>query len=194
LHDFAGVVHGDISTENIILRPRPHELVLIDYGSSWHEARTLQRDAGDGRTAGYAAGELAGGDQAPDVRSDQFSATVVFYELLTGRLPYDGLGGLAGRRENIEEFSRAYVPPSRACRGPKELPAAAWERIDQVVAKGLALDPDQRYPTGVEWRDALDRIESILKRPSKLTGVTRGVVRLAERIIRGRGKRPPDGC
>lgn len=183
LHDHANVVHGDIKPANLILRSRGAELALIDYGSAWLEERTVGREVGDGTTDGYAAPELREAGAVADWRSDQFSASVILYELLTGALPYDGLGGMAGWTENRAAYESAYVPPSRARRKNGQLPADAWDRIDAFIARGLQWDPAERYPTTGEWREPFDAVNAVLHTPSKLGPLSRRFVRMVEWLL-----------
>jgi serine/threonine protein kinase len=188
LHDRANVMHGDIKSANLIVAARGAELALIDYGSAWLEERTAGRDAGDGTTDGYAAPEVRAPGAVADWRSDQFSATVVLYELLTGALPYDGMGGMAGWTENRAQFVQVYVPPSGARREAGELPADAWRRIDELVARGLQWDAAARFATTGEWPEAFDAVNAVLQTPSKLGPWGRRFVRSLEWLL-GRFRR-----
>ena len=96
LHHRKNIIHGDVKPANLILTKRT-SLVLIDYGSAWPGERTTQRGGGDGFSPAYAAPELVRGNAAVDWRADQFSVGVILYELLTGKLPFGGLGGSVGR-------------------------------------------------------------------------------------------------
>jgi eukaryotic-like serine/threonine-protein kinase len=188
LHDRAHIVHGDIKPANLIIAARGAELSLVDYGSAWLEERTVGRDAGDGTTDGYAAPELRAAGAVADWRSDQFSATVVLYELLTGALPYDGMGGVAGWTENRAGFAPTYVPPSGARREKGELPIDAWRRIDEVVACGLQWDASARYASTGAWREPFDAVNALLHAPSELRPWSRRVVHAVE-WLRGRFRR-----
>lgn len=77
--------------------------MLVDFGSAWPIERTARRELGDGFHASYAAPELQGATGVIDGRADQFSASVVLYEMLTGQLPYQW-GGKAGRPEFSHTF------------------------------------------------------------------------------------------
>ena len=178
LRSFA-LIHGDIKPENLILARRPSRLVMIDYGSAWLLPRTRSRFQGDGISPAYAAPELQIDGCVPDARCDQFSASVVAYEMLTGRLPYDTLGGQAGRSEFRSRMSNKLVPPSMLPYEPSRLPRSLWKAIDDVVVKGLHFDPDHRFPTAASWIDELDSLFMLLKghpRHSRNTGRMRRLI------------------
>jgi serine/threonine protein kinase len=188
LHDRAHIVHGDIKPANLIVAARGAELSLVDYGSAWLEERTVGRDAGDGTTDGYAAPELRVPGGTADWRSDQFSVSAILYEILTGGLPYDGLGGTAGWAENHAEFERTYVPPSRARRENGVLPLDAWRRIDELVACGLQWDASARYATTGAWREPFDEANAVLHAPSELGPWGHRLVRSVARMLKWFGQ------
>ena len=194
LHDRAHVVHGDIHPANLIVSAHGAELALVDYGSAWVEERAVGRDAGDGTTDGYAAPELRAPGAVGDWRSDQFSVTVVLYELLAGGLPFDGLGGMAGWEENLTEYGATYVPPSRARREEKLLPAKAWRGIDSLTARGLRWEPAARFDTTGAWREAFDGVHTELQQRNRLgpwgSRFVRSVEWLLERFRSKRSKPP----
>ena len=112
-HDFTMCVHGDIKPQNLIVQAEPQRLRLIDFGSAWNEENARRREAGDGHSVGYGAPELRDGGRATTL-VDQFSATVVLYEMLTGELPYEGMGGRAGWPEYLEAFADTCNRPATA--------------------------------------------------------------------------------
>jgi len=75
----------------VIFAREPNRLVCIDYGSAWTMERTVAKLKGHGNTELYAAPEQYEEGRSPDFRADQFSATVVAYEMLTGKPPYGGM-------------------------------------------------------------------------------------------------------
>ena len=102
LHRAGFIVHGDIKPENIIVSRRGEgwRPMLVDFGSSWAAEVTRRRKLGDGITPVYAAPECQNpAENKGNWLSDQFSATVMFYERLTGEIPFDGLGGTVGKRK-----------------------------------------------------------------------------------------------
>lgn len=161
-HRSVNAVHGDIKPANLILSPRPRQLVLIDYGSAWPVERTATRDQGDGHSPGYAAPERIVAGALNDFRSDQFSATVVFYELLTGELPFGGHGGDAAHSPQRDKLSAAYLPPSQIAREQRFIPAGVWQQIDAIVVRGLAWNPDRRFVSSSEWLAALKQLDAAM--------------------------------
>ena len=190
-HDFTMCVHGDIKPENLIIQAQPQRLRLIDFGSAWYEENAKRREVGDDHTLGYAAPEMRAGGRAT-VLADQFSTNAVMYEMLTGELPYEGMGGRAGWSENIQAFSGSFQVPSGTCRGDATLPKTAWKRIDAIIQRGVALDADERFPTSNAWRDAVDEVSHLLSQSLAQPVWQRRVVDTIERVVSyfGRGSKP----
>ena len=170
MHHKKNFVHGDIRPENLVLCREPNRLVLIDYGNAWPVERTASRAPGDGVSEFYNAPEQLRGARFVDFRSDQFSATVLFYELLTLDLPYQGLGGKAGMNDFHETSLRnAFEPPSRKSPDRFRLPRSVWKRIDRVVERGMAIRPDARYPNAKAWLRDIDAIQALLWNDTRLS-------------------------
>jgi serine/threonine protein kinase len=155
LHKSAGIIHADIKPANLIVNRNARRLVLVDFGSAWPIERTVHRAIGDGPTASYSAPELQGATGVIDGRADQFSASVVFYEMLTGQLPYQW-GGKAGRPEYAVTMQTTFQPPSLLSPYREHLPTNVWQAIDRVVTTGVAFDPVKRFPNTAEWLSALE--------------------------------------
>ena len=122
-HD-EGVVHRDIKPENILI-DRRGRVKIADFGLAKLAARsddswTLTSTHNVMGTPRYMAPEQMDGFHEVDHRADIYSLGVVFYELLTGQLP---LGH--------------FEPPSQR--------VEVDVRLDQVVLRTLARDPDRRY-------------------------------------------------
>ena len=129
------ILHGDLKTENLFLvrTPAQRRLVkLLDFGLA--RADLGQRDGIDG-TPEYLSPERIGGAPASPA-SDIYALGIVFFELLTGKLPFTGTV-----QEVFEQHQRADVPaPSKLLDEPLD------ERADQIIARATAKDPVQRHP------------------------------------------------
>ena len=159
MHHKKNFVHGDVRPDNLVLCREPNRLVLIDFGSAWRVEKTRQREEGDGVSAFYAAPEQLQQRKFVDFRSDQFSASVVLYEMLTQELPYGGLGGKAGLNDyHAASMSQTWVPPRQLSADSNRIPRALWSRIDQIACRGLSLEPDQRYANAKEWLGDIDTV------------------------------------
>lgn len=154
LHRHARIIHGDLKPANLVITRKPSHLSLIDFGSAWPIERTGFRHFGDGFSPAYAAPEQQSATQAVDERADQFAASVLLYQMLTLKVPYDGLGGQAGL-PRFFDARNVPVPPSELAVHPRHLPVKLRRRVDNVVLQGLALDPSQRFQTSGAWLDAL---------------------------------------
>jgi serine/threonine protein kinase len=154
------VAHGDIQPANVILTSHPSRLVLIDFGSAWTAEAAARRHEGDGHHRWYAAPELQTNATPVGFHADQFSVSVLLYELLTQQLPYGGLGGKAGRPEFIARTKNSLVPPSQCSKPCRSLPRPLRELIDSVAVRGLALDPAERFSDRHVWLDALFEVSA----------------------------------
>lgn len=173
-----GIFHGDIKPENVILASDERRLVLIDYGSAWCIEQMHERDAGDGQSKAYCAPELLD-RQAGHFRADQFSASVLFYEMLTGQVPYESLGGRAGTAAMAVQPSVPLVPPSRLAPRAQRTPRRFWKQIDAITARGLSLTPEDRYDPR-EWRTDVTRLWRAMDDERWLPGSSRLLVRLID--------------
>ena len=107
------VNHGDIQPANVIVTSHSSRLQLIDFGSAWTSDWTTRRTEGDGHHRCYAAPELQAGSIPVTLAGDQFSVSVLLFELLTQQLPYGGLGGKASRPEFIAHAADTSVSPNQ---------------------------------------------------------------------------------
>lgn len=169
LHRRPGWTHGDIRPANLILTFDPSRLVAIDYGSAWGAPQTVHRPEGDGISRAYSAPELQTAGQGVESSCDQFSVSAVLYELLTLKVPYDGLGGQAGRPNYARQMKDRLVPPSQLSHDRVRLPRAIWKEIDRVVQRGLSLTPDERYPTSGAWVDDLQQLYTMTNLKPRLS-------------------------
>ncbi len=145
--DFAhssGVVHRDVKPRNLLFDGHDR-LVVADFGiarAAFEEQLTTTGELLG--TAAYMSPEQTVGEPATPA-SDRYALAVVAYEALTGGLPFGSgtLIELAARRTQMDA-------PRASERAPG-LPAA----VDDVLLRGLARDPAQRWETAGEFAGAL---------------------------------------
>jgi len=183
LHHKQQVAHGDIQPANVIITAHTSRLVLIDFGSAWTTESTVLREDGDGLNRCYAAPELQAEGTPLGFFVDQFSVSVLLYELLTGELPYRGLGGKAGRPEYIVRARDSLFAPSQVSPACRQLPRSLRDGIDRVTMRGLALRSHQRYPDRHAWLNDLFQVSARFRLvpelppfPNALTRVIRWLV------------------
>ncbi len=141
-----GIVHRDIKPANLLLDDRGN-LAVADFGIArlaWEDAVTMTGQVLG--TAAYISPEQAEGDTAT-AASDRYALACVAYELITGRRPFDGEHFAAQARAHIED------EPTPASERDPSLPTA----VDRVFARGLAKNPDERWPTAVAFVAALEQ-------------------------------------
>jgi serine/threonine protein kinase len=142
------IVHRDISPHNVLIS-RYGEVKLVDFGLAKASSHLTDEDEGIVKGKfGYLAPEVTLG-QGADHRVDIFAAGILLWEMLAGRRLFLGESDL----ETFKLVRAANVPDIRQLR-----PDVSAE-VSSVLARALARDPEQRYPTA----DALARDLSVLQ-------------------------------
>jgi serine/threonine protein kinase len=152
-----GVFHGDIAPDNLVLSPNNHRLVLIDFGSSFRFSEIGNRDLGDGFKIAYQAPEQFQGRPA-DFLSEQFGCAMVFYEMLTGKIAYDGIGGAIEKESRSDDKIELVLPSRLEGANSTKFPQDVWKLVDEFIATGLALSPESRFATNNEWISAAQNL------------------------------------
>lgn len=129
----AGVIHGDIKPENVMIRRDGHVKVL-DFGVARLVRSKENQPLPFEGTLHYVAPELLLGAK-PGERSDVFSFGVLLYELLSGDPPFDG-GTMDETRAAILERE-----PRRLRRQNRRVPPS----LEAIVNRALTKDPSERY-------------------------------------------------
>lgn len=140
----SGVIHRDIKPSNLMLT-EDGLLKIMDFGIAralW--STKLTRTGRIIGTIEYMAPEQIRGQDA-DTRSDLYSAGIVLYELLTGRVPFQSESEFDLMRGQVEE-----PPPP-----PRSLAANLTEDVERLVLRALAKEPDERFQNAAEFRAAL---------------------------------------
>ncbi len=150
-----GLIHRDVKPSNILL-DEDDFAYLIDFGiaHATHDTR-LTSTGGMVGTLHYLAPERFGSGEV-DARADIYALACVLYECLTGGPPFP-----ADSTERLIVAHLSAAPPQPSAERP-DVP----EQLDDVVATGMAKDPDQRYATTVELAGAArDAITAPIRRP-----------------------------
>jgi tRNA A-37 threonylcarbamoyl transferase component Bud32/Flp pilus assembly protein TadD len=144
----AGIIHRDIKPSNIMLLPGDKAKVT-DFGiAKIADNFSLTLPGHVLGTPSYMAPEQFEGMEI-DARADIFSLGVVFYELITGCRPFAG-NSLASLAYKI--VHKMHIPPSLQ---NVELPL----ELDDIVGRALAKNPEERYATALEFREALQTLQ-----------------------------------
>lgn len=151
----AHVVHRDIKPDNIMVRRRDLIVKILDFGLAKAVKKNSESGGGDNPegtgalytepgtvmgTLNYMSPEQAVGSGALDYRTDIWSLGVVLYEMITGRVPFQG-------KDLYEQVAAIQEQPHQPLSNfiPK-LP----QKLEDIVARALTKDPDKRYQTANE--------------------------------------------
>jgi serine/threonine protein kinase len=135
----AGLTHRDVKPQNILIGTRDHPF-LADFGSI--RAQEMVPLTGVGQFIGtidYAAPEQIQGE-APGPATDVYALTCVLFECLTGSVPFELPNDAAVLYAHLAR------PAPLATERRPELPA----EVDDVIARGMAKDPSERFPSALE--------------------------------------------
>ena len=133
-----GIVHRDIKPQNIMIL-KDGTIKVADFGiAALESAREKKSDQTVG-SVHYIAPEQARGEQ-PDPRSDIYSLGVVMYEMLTGKMPYDG--------DTAEQVAMKHITGHPV--PPQELNPDIPEELAAITLKAMNSDINARYQSASE--------------------------------------------
>ncbi len=146
------IIHRDLKPENIMITRNPdgtERAVVMDFGLA------KERKAGSELEKLTATGIILGTPEfmSPeqlrgkplDPRTDVYSLTLMTYEMLTGKLPFEG------KNQQEMMIARLRNEPISIRTRRQEIS----EAVDKVLYKGMARNAEDRYPTAVEFATAL---------------------------------------
>jgi beta-lactam-binding protein with PASTA domain len=148
-----GLVHRDIKPQNVILDDEGQAKVA-DFGIARAGPSDMTEAGAMLGTVQYLSPEQAQG-QPVSARSDLYSVGIVLYEMLTGRLPFDGEAPVSIA---LKQVSERPVPPSQLRPG---IPPA----LEAVVLRALEKDPARRFGGADEFIAALEAARRTPLRP-----------------------------
>ncbi|HWR52444.1 MAG TPA: protein kinase, partial [Bryobacteraceae bacterium] len=148
-----GIVHRDVTPARMIVTP-DGVLKLTDFGLA--KANTSPALTQVGSVVGnlkYISPEQIRGTALVDGRSDLYSAGIVLYECVTGRVPFD--------QKSQFELMAAHVsqPPAAPSAVNPRIPAGA----DAVILKALQKDPAARYQSAADFAAALANASAVAR-------------------------------
>ena len=147
-----GIIHRDVKPQNIMLLA-DGSIKMMDFGIA-RFSRAQSQTVSDKAIGSvhYISPEQAKGDKT-DARTDIYSVGVMLYEMLSGRLPFDGDGAVSIAIMQISDKAKplAQVAPN------------VPEGLRQITEKAMEKDPAKRYQSAQEM---LDAIEAFKRNPS----------------------------
>lgn len=152
-HD-AGLVHRDVKPSNVLITDKGF-VYLIDFGIARvaGESSVTTTGATIGTWAYMAPERFRSGAVEPS--SDIYALACMLHQSLTGRLPFPGT--------TLEQVAMAHMvdPPPKPSTHRKGIPDA----MDDVIARGLAKNPEQRYRTALDLAAAASRALTMRPKP-----------------------------
>ena len=147
-----GVVHRDLKPENIMVGP-DDQMKLIDFGiaaNAGSRRLTFAKLTEAMGTPDYISPEQVKGKRG-DARSDIYSLGVMFYEMLTGKVPFTGPNPFVIMNERLLNHP---IPPREA--NPNISP-----QLQEIIYRALERDPNKRYPNAHEFALDLEHPENV---------------------------------
>jgi hypothetical protein len=172
----ANIVHRDLKSSNVMLvaderRPSATRAVVMDFGLAHHV--TESPEAADtslmGTPAYMAPEQLEGGPVGP--ATDIYALGVILFELVCGRLPFEGQSPLKAGLARLE------IPPPR----PRLLVAGLPVPLEEAILRCLARNPADRYGSAAEVVSVLEGLGD--GAPSRRDGAMRRRVLTAAAVM-----------
>jgi serine/threonine protein kinase len=144
----AGIIHRDLKPDNVLLQhksDRPDWVKIVDFGISnfVHGSKKLTKTGRMVGTPEYIAPEQLK-DRPIDMRTDLYGIGIMMFEMLTGRVPFDG--------ESAESILMKHLLEDAPTMAEVRPELAENNLFQPIVDKLLKKNPDDRYQTATELR------------------------------------------
>jgi hypothetical protein len=150
-----GVIHRDLKPENILV-DKTHRPRITDFGLAKMLGSSVQpRATATGTALGtpaYMSPEQVQGRKDVDPRTDVYSLGVMLYELITGRLPFQGDTAYEIMMKTVNEEA---VPPSHIT--SIQINPVLYKNVENICLIALSKEPKDRYPSAAAFAEDLSR-------------------------------------
>jgi serine/threonine-protein kinase len=147
-----GVVHRDLKPENIMI-DADDNIKLIDFGIAANAGTrriTFAKLSNTMGTPDYISPEQVKGKRG-DGRSDLYALGVILYEMLTGKVPFQGPNPFAIMNDRL---LNSPIPP-------REVDPSISPQLQEIIYRALERDPAKRYQTAAEFAHDLQHQEEV---------------------------------
>ncbi|MCQ2772289.1 MAG: serine/threonine protein kinase [Bacilli bacterium] len=144
VHDH-GIIHRDIKPDNLFYLP-DGSIKISDFGISSHIGEKATSDSIPG-TIYYTAPEILRGNN-PCIQSDIFSMGVLFFEILTGAVPFDG----KETKDIVTSIVKKNTPLA------SDIYQTIPKALDRIIVKALRKRPEERFQNANQFKRALENV------------------------------------
>ena len=148
-----GIIHRDIKPHNIMIN-KSGEVKVMDFGIAriTDQANTMTITNDIVGSVHYLSPEQASGSEITEL-SDVYSCGIVFYEMLTGKLPYDGQNPVSVAVNHIQG---GLIPP-------KDIINDVPQEIENIVLKATMRDPQKRFKSALEMNIFIEKARILIE-------------------------------
>ncbi|RHW34300.1 sensor histidine kinase [Oceanobacillus profundus] len=148
----AHIIHKALKPQNIVLQPRLHEVKLTGFHHATTFSKEIQHTNGSPyqfrELITYMSPEQTGRmNRALDYRTDLYSLGIIYYEMITGRLPFSS--------EHPAELIHAHL--AKLPESPRSVNSAIPEPISAIILRLLEKAPAYRYQHAKRLKDDLEK-------------------------------------